>query len=68
MRKGEVALEKYVITKTLTKPPEAYPDAKNQPHVQVKEGTHLQILYLIFLLFIIFVPQINILGHKPFSR
>ncbi|OVA15651.1 DNA-directed DNA polymerase [Macleaya cordata] len=35
MRKGEVALEKYVITKTLTKPPEAYPDAKNQPHVQV---------------------------------
>lgn len=35
MRKGEVALEKYVITKTLTKPPEAYPDAKNQPHVLV---------------------------------
>ncbi|KAI4326084.1 hypothetical protein MLD38_031432 [Melastoma candidum] len=35
MRRGQVALEKYVITKTLTKPPEAYPDAKNQPHVQV---------------------------------
>ncbi|KAF8406300.1 hypothetical protein HHK36_008385 [Tetracentron sinense] len=35
MRNGEVALEKYVITKTLTKQPEAYPDAKNQPHVQV---------------------------------
>ncbi|GMH25198.1 hypothetical protein Nepgr_027041 [Nepenthes gracilis] len=35
MRNGEMALEKYVITKTLTKPPEAYPDAKNQPHVQV---------------------------------
>ncbi|KAH9711929.1 DNA polymerase alpha catalytic subunit [Citrus sinensis] len=35
MRSGQVALEKYVITKTLTKPPEAYPDAKNQPHVQV---------------------------------
>ncbi|KAF7851792.1 hypothetical protein BT93_L2647 [Corymbia citriodora subsp. variegata] len=35
MRGGQVALEKYVITKTLTKPPEAYPDAKNQPHVQV---------------------------------
>ncbi|XP_043713999.1 DNA polymerase alpha catalytic subunit [Telopea speciosissima] len=35
MRNGEVALEKYVITKTLTKPPEAYPDARNQPHVQV---------------------------------
>ncbi|KAF9611731.1 hypothetical protein IFM89_034914 [Coptis chinensis] len=34
MRNGEIALEKYVITKTLTKPPEAYPDAKNQPHVQ----------------------------------
>ncbi|TXG59415.1 hypothetical protein EZV62_013988 [Acer yangbiense] len=35
MRNGQVALEKYVITKSLTKPPEAYPDAKNQPHVQV---------------------------------
>lgn len=35
MRKGEVPLKKYEITKSLTKPPEAYPDAKNQPHVQV---------------------------------
>ncbi|XP_022149463.1 DNA polymerase alpha catalytic subunit-like [Momordica charantia] len=37
MRKGQVALEKYIITKTLTKPPEAYPDARNQPHVQVAQ-------------------------------
>lgn len=36
MRKGEIALEKFVITKSLTKPPEDYPDAKNQPHVQVR--------------------------------
>ncbi|PSS30744.1 DNA polymerase alpha catalytic subunit like [Actinidia chinensis var. chinensis] len=35
MRNGQVALEKYVITKTLTRPPEAYPDAKSQPHVEV---------------------------------
>ncbi|OAY65117.1 DNA polymerase alpha catalytic subunit [Ananas comosus] len=35
MRNGEIALDKYVITKSLTKPPEDYPDAKNQPHVQV---------------------------------
>ncbi|KAJ0971998.1 hypothetical protein J5N97_019957 [Dioscorea zingiberensis] len=35
MRNGEIELEKYVIWKTLTKPPEDYPDAKNQPHVQV---------------------------------
>ncbi|GAB2282716.1 hypothetical protein Dimus_017255 [Dionaea muscipula] len=35
MRNGEVELNKYIITKTLTKPPETYPDAKNQPHVQV---------------------------------
>ncbi|XP_057544544.1 DNA polymerase alpha catalytic subunit isoform X1 [Amaranthus tricolor] len=35
MRKGEVPLEKYIIRKSLTKPPEDYPDAKNQPHVQV---------------------------------
>ncbi|GMY11780.1 DNA polymerase alpha catalytic subunit [Fagus crenata] len=37
MRRGQVSLEKYIITKTLTKPPEAYPDAKNQPHVQVAQ-------------------------------
>ncbi|CAH9145538.1 unnamed protein product [Cuscuta epithymum] len=35
MRNGHVELEKYVITKSLTKPPEAYPDSKNQPHVEV---------------------------------
>ncbi|XP_052195502.1 DNA polymerase alpha catalytic subunit [Diospyros lotus] len=35
MRNGHVALEKYVITKTLTKLPESYPDARNQPHVEV---------------------------------
>ncbi|KFK28387.1 hypothetical protein AALP_AA8G508400 [Arabis alpina] len=35
MRNGQVALEKYVITKALTKPPEVYPDSKSQPHVQV---------------------------------
>ncbi|KAM7510391.1 hypothetical protein LguiB_009266 [Lonicera macranthoides] len=35
MRNGQIALEKYVITKSLTKPPEAYPDAKTQPHVEV---------------------------------
>ncbi|KAL6007618.1 hypothetical protein ACLOJK_033117 [Asimina triloba] len=35
MRNGEIVLDKYVITKSLTKPPEDYPDAKNQPHVQV---------------------------------
>ncbi|XP_023729071.1 DNA polymerase alpha catalytic subunit [Lactuca sativa] len=35
MRKGEIGLEKYIITKTLTRPPEAYPDAKSQPHVEV---------------------------------
>ncbi|CAI9110186.1 OLC1v1010165C1 [Oldenlandia corymbosa var. corymbosa] len=35
MRNGQIELEKYVITKTLTKAPEAYPDAKSQPHVEV---------------------------------
>ncbi|GLJ35374.1 hypothetical protein SUGI_0711430 [Cryptomeria japonica] len=35
MRSGEVELDKYVITKTLTKPPEDYTDSKNQPHVLV---------------------------------
>lgn len=32
---GTVTLDKFVITKQLTKRPEDYPDAKNQPHVQV---------------------------------
>lgn len=31
----KVSLDKYVITKSITKPPRDYPDAKNQPHVQV---------------------------------
>ncbi|CAN0864074.1 DNA polymerase alpha catalytic subunit [Linum grandiflorum] len=35
MRSEQVELKQYVITKSLTKPPEAYPDAKNQPHVMV---------------------------------
>jgi hypothetical protein len=35
IRAGTIPLEKFVITKSLTKPPEAYTDAKNQPHVQV---------------------------------
>lgn len=44
MRNGQVALEKYVITKTLTKPPEAYPDAKNQPHVLVSDKQFITIV------------------------
>ena len=35
MRKGDLPLEKYVITKGLSKHPNDYPDGKSQPHVQV---------------------------------
>lgn len=35
IRDGQIPLNKFVITKQLTKRPEDYPDAKNQPHVQV---------------------------------
>jgi DNA polymerase elongation subunit (family B) len=35
IRAGTIPLEKFVITKSLTKSPEAYTDAKNHPHVQV---------------------------------
>ena len=35
VRNGTVPLNKFVVTKQLTKRPEDYPDAKNQPHVQV---------------------------------
>ncbi|CAA2998031.1 serine hydroxymethyltransferase 3, chloroplastic-like [Olea europaea subsp. europaea] len=34
-RDGQVRLETYVITKSLTKSPESYPDARNQPNVEV---------------------------------
>src|SRR5690349_18852393 len=36
MDAGEVPLNQFIITKQLTKRPEDYPDAKNQPHVQVR--------------------------------
>eukprot|EP00554_Chaetoceros_debilis_P005310 CAMPEP_0194075076 /NCGR_PEP_ID=MMETSP0149-20130528/2112_1 /TAXON_ID=122233 /ORGANISM="Chaetoceros debilis, Strain MM31A-1" /LENGTH=1588 /DNA_ID=CAMNT_0038755433 /DNA_START=89 /DNA_END=4855 /DNA_ORIENTATION=- len=35
MRSGDMPLEKYVITKGLSKHPDQYPDGKSQPHVQV---------------------------------
>lgn len=35
VRGKQVPLGKFVITKQLTKRPEDYPDAQNQPHVQV---------------------------------
>lgn len=35
MRSGELPLDKYVITKGLSKHPNDYPDGKSQPHVQV---------------------------------
>ena len=35
MGRGAIALHKFVITKQLTKRPSDYPDAQNQPHVQI---------------------------------
>ena len=35
MRAGKLSLDKYVITKGLSKHPKDYPDAKSQPHVYV---------------------------------
>ena len=35
VKAGLVPMNKYIITKQLTKRPEEYPDAKNQAHVQV---------------------------------
>lgn len=47
MRTGQIELDKYVITKSLTKQPEDYPDAKNQPHVQVSLALSPSILQVI---------------------
>ena len=35
IKANKIPLMKYIITKGLTKNPSDYPDAKNQPHVQV---------------------------------
>ena len=35
VKMGLVPMNKYIITKQLTKRPEDYPDARNQAHVQV---------------------------------
>lgn len=35
LAEGSILLDKFIITKQLTKQPEAYPDARAQPHVQV---------------------------------
>ena len=35
VKAGMVPMNKYIITKQLTKRPEDYPDAKSQAHVQV---------------------------------
>jgi len=35
MHSGELPIEKYVITKGLSKHPNDFPDAKSQPHVHV---------------------------------
>lgn len=36
MRAGEVPTKEYAITKGLNKAPHEYPDAKAQPHLQVR--------------------------------
>jgi hypothetical protein len=43
LRGGQLPLGSFVITKQLTKRPEDYPDARAQPHVQVRwrQGTSL---------------------------
>jgi DNA polymerase alpha subunit A len=48
MRNGDLPLEKYVITKGLSKHPNDYPDGKSQPHVHVakmmlKENRHVNV-------------------------
>jgi len=35
IQQGNSALEEFIITKSLTKHPQDYPDKKNLPHVQV---------------------------------
>ena len=48
MRKDEIDLEQFVVTKGLNKAPNDYPDAKGQPHLQValkmlKAGKHVNV-------------------------
>jgi DNA polymerase alpha subunit A len=45
IRAGTIPVEKFVITKSLTKAPETYTDAKNQPHVQVALAMKRKVLF-----------------------
>lgn len=38
IKNNALGIEQYVVTKALTKAPGDYPDAKNQPHVQVAKA------------------------------
>jgi len=38
VKNNELGIEQYIITKALTKAPQDYPDAKNQPHVLVAKS------------------------------
>ena len=52
IKNNQIALQKFIITKSLSKLPQHYPDAKNQPHVQVaiklQAGKTICILYYYF--------------------
>ena len=48
VRQGKVKVEEFIITKSMTKKPEDYPDAQSQPHVQValamrREGKYVMV-------------------------
>jgi DNA polymerase elongation subunit (family B) len=43
MREGHVPIAQFVITKSISKQPQDYPNAKNEPHLQVLK---LQLLLL----------------------
>lgn len=74
IRAGQVPLEQFIITKGLNKHPQDYPDAKNQPHLQVaiamqnsgrpvNVGDHIP--FVICLEPVGTVPAINVAPSTP---
>ncbi len=66
-RAGRVALDKFVITRGLNKSPHDYPDAKSQPHLQVRTRgsffTHLHVNMYAWTTISIFFVLVGCVRH-----
>jgi len=67
-----VPIEDFAITKSMTKRPEDYPDAANQPHVQValalrREGQSIMVGEMIQYVICVIAPKAGQQGHQSIA-